>query len=507
MDDTQKALLQLERINKSFPGVRALHDVTMRVLPGEIHGLLGENGAGKSTLMKVLNGVYQADSGRILWQGQEVSIQSPHEAQAQGISMIHQELALVGYLDAGKNIFLGREPKGRVPGTIDRRTMYREAKAIIDELGLEIDVRRPVRLFSLAQQQMIEVAKALSLDARLIVMDEPTSSLTDREVETLFNQMRKLRDRGVAVIFISHRLDEIFEICDRVTVLRDGELVATSPIEDLTREILIKQMVGREVDQIYEKRTDKPTQKIILAVDNLRRGNVVRDVSFHLYKGEILGIAGLVGAGRTELVETIFGVHPASGGTIRLEGEPVTIRRPDQAIRYGIGFVTEDRKGQGLFPVLNVAANITMNKLGSLVSAILVNWGRVRNLAEEYIKRLDIRTPSTQQRVSNLSGGNQQKVIIARWLTLNPRVLILDEPTRGIDVGAKSEIYRLMQRLASSGVSIIMVSSELPEVLGVSDRILVMHEGRIAGEFDPRTATQDQLMTAATGTYQEAYRQ
>jgi len=507
MDDTQQALLQLERINKSFPGVRALHDVTMRVLPGEIHGLLGENGAGKSTLMKVLNGVYQADSGRILWQGQEVSIQSPHEAQAQGISMIHQELALVGYLDAGKNIFLGREPKGRVPGTIDRRTMYREAKAIIDELGLEIDVRRPVRLFSLAQQQMIEVAKALSLDARLIVMDEPTSSLTDREVETLFNQMRKLRDRGVAVIFISHRLDEIFEICDRVTVLRDGELVATSPIEDLTREILIKQMVGREVDQIYEKRTDEPTRKIILSVDNLRRGNVVRDVSFNLYKGEILGIAGLVGAGRTELVETIFGVHPASGGTIKIEGEPVTIRRPDQAIRQGIGFVTEDRKGQGLFPVLNVAANITMNRLGKLVNAILVNWGKVRNLAEEYIKRLDIRTPSTQQRVSNLSGGNQQKVIIARWLTLNPRVLILDEPTRGIDVGAKSEIYRLMQRLASSGVSIIMVSSELPEVLGVSDRILVMHEGRIAGEFDPQTATQDQLMTAATGTYQEAYRQ
>jgi ABC-type sugar transport system ATPase subunit len=502
---TTQALLSLQNITKTFPGVRALNDVSIEVKAGEIHGLLGENGAGKSTLMKVLNGVYQADSGEILWQGKPVKITSPHDAQNVGISMIHQELALVPYLDVGKNIYLGREPKGLLPGMVNWGKMYRDANALVNELGLQVDVRRAVRFFSIAQQQMVEVAKALSLDAQLIIMDEPTSSLTDREVETLFDQMRQLRERGVAIIFISHRLEEIFTICDRVTVLRDGEWVATNDVQDITPDTLIQQMVGREVSQIYEQRSDAPSDEVILSVQNLSRRNVVRDVSFELRKGEVLGIAGLVGAGRTEMVEAIFGVHPATSGEIILDGEHVKMTRPDKAIQKGIGFVTEDRKGQGLFPILNVASNIGMGKLGEMVRPLFIHWGKVYNLANDFIKRLDIRTPSADQLVGNLSGGNQQKVIIARWLSLNPKVLILDEPTRGIDVGAKSEIYRLIHRLAGQGMGILMVSSELPELLGVCDRILVMHEGRLSGEFDPQAATQDDLITAATGTYQEAF--
>jgi len=498
-----QALLQLRKISKSFPGVQALQDVDLTVHPGEILGLVGENGAGKSTLMKILNGVYQADSGAIIWQGERVLIERPQQAQQYGISMIHQELALVAYLDAGKNIYLGREPQRALPGLVAWNKMYDDAQAIIDDLGLQIDVRRPVRFFSIAQQQMIEVAKALSMDARLIIMDEPTSSLTEREVVTLFEQMHSLRERGVSIIFISHRLEEVFEVCDRVTVLRDGQLVETNAISELTTDDVIRQMVGREVDQIYERRDEDPTDEIILEVEHLSRGDLIHDISFQLRKGEILGIAGLVGAGRTELVETIFGAHPATAGTIKLAGEAIKIRRPDQAIKQGIGFVPEDRKDKGLFPLMDVAANIVMAKLTDMMRAMLVRWPRVHELAQDYVQRLDIRTPSTRQRVANLSGGNQQKVIIARWLTLNPRVLILDEPTRGIDVGAKSEIHRLMHQLAADGVGILMVSSELPEVLGVSDRILVMHEGRLAGEFDPHEATQDDLMSAATGTKQK----
>jgi len=499
-----ETLLELKNITKTFPGVRALSDVSIAVRPGEIHGLLGENGAGKSTLMKVLNGIYRADDGEILWQDQPITINSPQDAQKSGISMIHQELALVPYLDAGKNIYLGREPQ-LLPGIVNYGKIYKDASALLAELGIDIDIKKPVRFFSIAQQQMIEVAKALSLDAKLIIMDEPTSSLTDREVETLFEQMRQLRARGVAIIFISHRLEEIFTICDRVTVLRDGEWIATTPIEDLTTDTLITQMVGREVEQIYEAREDQASEDIILDVQNLQRGDRVRNVSFQLRRGEILGIAGLVGAGRTETLQTIFGVHPASSGSISIDGKPVNIKRPDHAIKNGIGFVTEDRKGEGIFPVMSVALNIAMSRLTQLIRAIFVNWFGVNSLSDEYIKSMDIRTPSGQQQIRNLSGGNQQKVVISRWLTLNPRILMLDEPTRGIDVGAKSEIYRVMRRLASQGVSIIMVSSELPEVLGVSDRVLVMHEGHISGEFDPKSATQDDLMTAATGNYQEGF--
>ena len=493
-------LLRMVKISKAFPGVQALQDVDLTVQRGEILALVGENGAGKSTLMRILNGVYTADAGEIYWQGRAVTIHSPHEAQALGISMIHQELALIPYLDAGKNIFLGREPRGWLPGTVNWRKLYRQAQAELDALGLSLSVRTPVRFFSIAQQQMIEVAKALSIEAQLIVMDEPTSSLTEREVETLFEQMRRLRERGVAIIFISHRLEEVLQIADRVTVLRDGQLVGTQPVSELRAEDIVRMMVGREVGTIYERREQPPApERVVLEVRGLSRGKRVRDVSFKLHAGEILGVAGLVGAGRTELAETIFGAHPATHGEIFLDGQKVRIRRPQQAIQHGIGFVPEDRKRQGLFLRMSVAANVVMAVLHKLTRPLLIHWGKVRKITADAIEQLNIRTPSQDQRVQNLSGGNQQKVVIAKWLTLNPKVLILDEPTRGIDVGAKAEIYRLMNQLADRGVGILMISSELPEVLGVSDRILVMHEGRITGEFDGRTATEDALMNAATG--------
>ena len=493
-------LLRMVGISKAFPGVQALQDVDLTVQTGEILALVGENGAGKSTLMRILNGVYTADTGEIYWQGQKVTVHSPHEAQALGISMIHQELALIPYLDAGKNIFLGREPRGLLPGTVNWRRLYRQAQAELDALGLALNVRTPVRFFSIAQQQMIEVAKALSIDARLIVMDEPTSSLTEREVETLFEQMRRLRERGVAIIFISHRLEEVLQIADRVTVLRDGQLVGTRAVSELRAEDIVRMMVGREVGTIYERRASPPAlEKVVLEVRNLTRGKRVHEVSFKLHAGEVLGVAGLVGAGRTELAETIFGAHPATHGEMILDGEKVRIRRPQQAIQHGIGFVPEDRKRQGLFLRMSVAANVVMAVLSRLTRPILIHWGKVRQITARSIEQLNIRTPSQEQRVQNLSGGNQQKVVIAKWLTLNPKVLILDEPTRGIDVGAKAEIYRLMSQLAERGVGILMISSELPEVMGVSDRILVMHEGRVTGEFDGRSATEDALMNAATG--------
>jgi ribose transport system ATP-binding protein len=490
----------MQGITKSFPGVKALQNVDFVIHPGEIMALVGENGAGKSTLMKILNGVYRHDSGTILWGGHPVTFNAPGDAQAAGISMIHQELALINELDAGKNIYLGREPR-LFGGVIDWRTLYQNAQAELDALGLDIRARTPVRHYSIAQQQMIEVAKALSMNARLIVMDEPTSSLTDREVETLFAQMRVLRERGVSIVFISHRMDEIFQICDRVTVLRDGELVGVEPIANVTDEDIIRMMVGREVGTIYERGEAATTDEVVLSVNGLSRGQVVKDVTFNLHAGEILAFAGLVGAGRTELAETIFGAARPTAGEIQLGGETVRITHPSDAIRYGIGLVPEDRKQQGLFLRMSVAANTVMAKLRDILRLVFIPHGEIQQMADDFIQRLNVRTPSAAQIIGNLSGGNQQKVVIAKWLTLKPRVLILDEPTRGIDVGAKAEIYRLMHTLAEDGVGIIMISSELPEVLGVADRVLVMHEGHITGEFDARNATQDMIMTAATGTH------
>lgn len=495
---TNGSFLRMEAISKSFPGVQALQDVTFEVEQGEIHALVGENGAGKSTLMKILTGALARDEGIISLRGQPVEIATPSDAQAQGISMIHQELSLIPYLTVGQNIYLGREPRARIPSFIKWSTLYDQAQDLLDRLNVEVDARSEVSELRIAQQQMVEVAKALSLDADLIAMDEPTSALTERETDVLFEVMRSLRAQGVSIIFISHRLEEVFEIADRVTVLRDGQFIGTSPIADLDEDRVVQMMVGRELGEMYPK-AEVERQALVLEATGLHDGSELRDVSLKLYRGEILGIAGLVGAGRTALAETLFGIRPAVSGEVRVEDKPVKIGSPGEAIRLGMGFVPEDRKQQGLFMNMAVRENIMLSALDTVSRWGFVNSSKADRLAKEEVKRLDIRTPSLRQRVRNLSGGNQQKVIIARWLTLKPRVLILDEPTRGIDVGAKAEIHALMNQLAQEGVGVLMISSELPEVLGVSDRILVMHEGRVTGEFSRYQATQDEIMRAATG--------
>lgn len=491
--------LHMQSISKSFPGVRALQDVSFELAKGEIHALVGENGAGKSTLMKILTGAYVGDGGEILLNGKPVVINSPGDAQALGISMIHQELSLIPYLTVGQNIYLGREPRGRLPGIIDWPTLNKEAQALLDRLSVGVNATDLVEGLSIAQQQMVEVAKALSLNADIIAMDEPTSSLTDRETEVLFRVMGNLRDQGVALIYISHRLDEVFAITDRVTVLRDGQWIATLPTAELDEEKIVSMMVGRDLGELYPKKSGT-TQGDVLTVTDLEDGDELRGVSFTLRRGEILGIAGLVGAGRTALAETLFGVRPATAGEIRMEGKPVHIKSPGDAMKLGLGLVPEDRKQQGLFLNMAVRENVTMSAMHQVTTLGFVSNRRADSMAKEYVKRLDIRTPGIMQRVRNLSGGNQQKVVIARWLTLQPKVLMLDEPTRGIDVGAKAEIHGLMDQLAQQGVGVLMISSELPEVLGVADRILVMHEGRITGEFSRDEATQDAIMRAATGT-------
>ncbi|HIP97703.1 MAG TPA: sugar ABC transporter ATP-binding protein [Anaerolineae bacterium] len=496
--DYDDFVLRMERISKQFPGVQALDDVTFRVARGEIHALVGENGAGKSTLMKILTGAISCDSGQIILRGQEVEIDSPGRAQQLGISMIHQELALIPYLNIGQNIYLGREPRGRLPGLIAWSQLYSQAQEQLARLNMDLDPLTLVVDLPIAQQQMVEVAKALSFNADIIVMDEPTSALTERETDTLFEVMRTLKAQGVTIIFISHRLEEVFEIADRVTVLRDGRLIGVAPITEVSTDDVVRMMVGRELGEMYPKQT-VARQDVVLRVQGLTRGNELRDVSLELRRGEILGIAGLVGAGRTPLARALFGIDPIERGEIWVDGQAVRINSPRIAIRLGMGFVPEDRKEQGLFLGMAVRENITIGVLDRMSILGFLRFRELDHLAERYVQQLDIRTPSLRQRVRNLSGGNQQKVVIARWLTLHPKILILDEPTRGIDVGAKAEIHALMNRLAGEGVGIIMISSELPEILGISDRILVMRQGQIVGEFTRQEATQDAIMLCAAG--------
>lgn len=492
-------ILSLNSISKSFPGVQALDSVNLEVYPGEIHALVGENGAGKSTLMRIISGASSKDSGSMQWRGYEVDIKTPIEAQNLGIAMIHQELALIPYIDIGKNIFLGREPQGKIPGLIDWSNLYQASSDILDSLGLNISPRTIIKDLSIAQQQMIEVAKSLSMDASLLVMDEPTSALTDREVETLFEQMSRLRSEGVSIIFISHRLEEVYRVADKVTVLRDGRWIGTHPADSLSENEIVKMMVGRELvaSKTHESHS---TDVSVLRLNDVHTSGIVRGVSLDLKEGEILGIAGLVGAGRTELLEAIFGVRHITQGQILLEGEQIELDSPSKAIHSGVGFVPEDRKAQGLFLNMGVRQNIVLAALDTLTRLGIVLRTRANALTSSLIKQLDIRPPNQQQRVRNLSGGNQQKVVIARWLALEPRVLLLDEPTRGIDVGAKSEVHALLDQMAKTGVAILMVSSELPEILSVCDRILVMREGRLMLETEPDSTTQDEIMRVAAGT-------
>ena len=495
MDD--QPILVMEHISKSFPGVKALDDVHLSVRPGSVHALMGENGAGKSTLMKVLIGMYAADSGTITFKGKPVEIRDTETALKLGISMIHQELSPVPYMSVSENIFLGREPTRM--GFVDKKAMVTQTRALLKRLEIDIDPTVKMRDLSIANTQIIEIAKAISYDSSLIIMDEPTSAITDREVAHLFRMIRSLKEKGVAIIYITHKMDEVFKISDEITVFRDGKHIATVPAATTTRNNLISMMVGRELTSIFPKQ-DAPIGEVVLSVRNLTRKGVVQDVSFDLRRGEILGLAGLMGAGRTEVIEGIFGIRKIDSGEISVKGKRVEIRSPSDAIAHGMALLTEDRKITGIMGVLPVRDNMMVASLDAFSSS--TGFLRKRQIQETCVQersRLDIKTPSMDQLVKLLSGGNQQKVLVSRWLLTTPDILILDEPTRGIDVGAKAEIHRLMSRLANEGKAILMISSELPEVLGMSDRVLVMHEGRLAGIFDRKDATQESIMQAATG--------
>ena len=491
------AFLEMRGITKQFPGVLALDNVQFEVERGEVHALVGENGAGKSTLLKILAGAITMDKGEIILNGKPVRFHSPLDAIQAGIAVIYQEFNLVPYLSAGENIFLGREPR-KFNGFVDFRKLHSEAQKILDRIGANFSSRTLVSQLSVAQQQMTEIAKALSQNAQIIAMDEPTSALTEREVEHLFDIIRSLKSEGVAIIFVSHRLEEIFQIADRITVLRDGKYVGTKRIEETNRDEVITMMVGREIKEKIPKRPAKIGEEI-LRVEGLTREGVFRDISFTLHKGEVLGLAGLVGAGRTEIARAIFGADPIDRGKIYLEGKEVRIRSPQDAIRLGIGLLTEDRKRYGLVLPMTVRENTTLANLMEVAMRGFINFAKEREVARKFVEDLDIATPSIEQIARNLSGGTQQKLVLAKWLFTKSKVLIFDEPTRGIDVGAKVEIYELMNQLAERGVGIIMISSELPEILGMSDRILVIHEGRIAGELKREEATQEKIMHLATG--------
>mgnify|MGYP000010132080 CR=1 FL=1 len=488
-------ILVLTHITKQFPGVKALDDVHFEMRPGEVHALLGENGAGKSTLIKIVSGVYRPDAGEIRIDGRPVTFNSPHEAQAQGIATIYQELSLYPELTVAENVFMGHAPRTRL-GTVDWAAMRRQAKDILASLEIyDLDVNRKVGTLTVGNRQRVEIAKALSLNARVLIMDEPTAALTEADVERLFHSVRLLRERGVGIIYISHRLQEVFQIADRVTVLRDGQYVDTRPVSETTEDDLINMMVGRTIDNLFPK-LPAEIGDVVLEVQDVYRRPSVRGVSLTLRAGEIVGLAGLVGAGRSELAQVIFGLTPADSGQVRVNGQVVNIRHPGQAMQLGIAYVPEDRGTQGLVRQMRVRENLSMAVLRSLVSGIFVNRKAERELAQRSIKQLNIRAYSTEQIVNKLSGGNQQKVVVGKWLASAPRVLIMDEPTRGIDVGAKAEIHRLMSELAQRGMAILMISSELPEIIGMSDRVLVMRQGRIVAEYPRAEATQENIGAA-----------
>ncbi|TVQ05365.1 MAG: sugar ABC transporter ATP-binding protein [Balneolaceae bacterium] len=495
-------ILEMHNIRKEFPGVLALDDVQLTLKKGEVHVLLGENGAGKSTLMKILSGAYSKDSGEIFIDGSLTEIQSPAHAQELGIGIIYQEFNLNPYLSVAENIFLGREPV-YFPGIIHWDRLYREAQSILDSLNVNINAKQKVESLGVAMQQMVEVAKALSLKARILIMDEPTASLSNKEIESLFKTIMHLKQQGVAIVYISHRLVEIFEIGDRVTVLRDGKYIGTKPVSQLTREEMIKMMVNRDLDDQIPK-VKAEIGEIVLQVDNLNVNNRLKEISFKLRKGEVLGISGLMGAGRTRLAKTLFGDEIITSGRILIDGREVTLKSPRDAINVGIGLVTEDRKSEGLILDLSVKHNISLPNINKFIKGGVLNFKKENAVADEYIGKLKIRTPSRNQNTIYLSGGNQQKVVLSKWLCSDTKIFIFDEPTRGIDVGAKTEIYQLMNRLTANGAAIIMISSEMPEILGMSDRILVMRDGRIAGELSDSEATQEKLMNLALGEPYEA---
>ncbi len=491
----KKPVIQVRDVSKAFGGVQALQGVSLEVYAGEVHAILGENGAGKSTLIKIITGVHKPDTGEILLDGQPVYFSNTREAQERGIAAIYQEPSLFPDLDVAENIMVGRQPIRR--WGIDWRRMYQEAGSLLRRLGLQLDPRTKARDLSVAQQQVVEIARALSLNAKVLIMDEPTSSLTLGEVGELFAIVRQLRESGTAVVFISHRLEELFALADRVTILRDGAYVGTSAMASVTTEDLIRMMVGRTLGELFPKQ-EVAAGEVVLEVEGLGREGSFAGVSFQLRSGEILGMSGLIGAGRTNVARAIFGTEPATSGTIKLDGKAVSIKSPGAAMAMGIGYVPEDRKEHGLVLPMCIADNITLPVLSSFASVGWLDKGKERQSALEASKKLEVKMTTVDQKAGQLSGGNQQKVVLAKWLGTNPRILILDEPTRGIDVGTKAAVHGLMSGLAAQGLAILMISSELPEILGMSDRILVMREGRLTGEFSRAEATQEKLMSAAT---------
>ena len=494
---THDCLLDVRGVGKSFPGVVALEGVEFRVRRGTVHALMGENGAGKSTLMKIIAGVYTPDKGEIRVKGEPVVMKGPLDALDRGIAMIHQELNLMPSMTVAENIWIRREPKNRF-GFVDHAELRRRTQDLFDRLSIDIDPEIQVRKLSVASRQMVEIAKAVSFDSDILIMDEPTSALTDKEVEHLFRIIRQLRGQGKGIVYITHKMNELFEIADEFSVFRDGKYIGTHASSDVTRDDIIRMMVGREITQMFPKQ-EVPIGEVVLSVKNLTVEGVFRDVSFDLHEGEILGVAGLVGSGRSNVAEALFGVVPATSGQISINGQPVRIDSPTKAMGHGMAFLTEDRKDTGCFMNLDLLANMEAAVLQKRYTKFnFVQEKQLKLDCEDMSRLLRVKAPDLNEQIQNLSGGNQQKVLIGRWLLTKPRILILDEPTRGIDVGAKAEIHSLISKLAEEGVAVLMISSEMPEVLGMSDRVMVMHEGRMTGIVERKDADQVRIMELAS---------
>lgn len=484
-------------IAKAFGTNHVLRDVSITLKEGEVHALMGENGAGKSTLMNILTGIHKADAGTITIDGVERTFPNPREAELNGVAFIHQELNIWPNLTLLENLYLMR-PKRNKFGMLDKKAMLAEAENTCRELGIELPLTMEAGLCSVGHQQMTEILRILMLDAKVVIMDEPTAALTERETATLFKMMRKMKARGVAIVYISHRMEEVFSECDTITVMRDGHTIITKSTAEISVDEVVRHMVGRSIDEFYPARTTTPGE-VVMSIDNLKPEGFDNDISFSLRKGEILGVAGLMGAGRTEIMRAIFGVDKHNGGTVTVNGSVLNCKKPEDAIKAGIAFITENRKSEGLILDFSIGSNITLPNLGEICPSHVLDKGKLNSFADELSKKLGVKTQSIHEPASSLSGGNQQKVVIAKWVGKKPSIIIMDEPTRGIDIGAKRDIYDLMNELTNDGVSIIMVSSELPEVLGMSDRVMVIHEGRVAGILDRSDATPESIMTLATG--------
>jgi len=491
-------IIEMNDIYKSFYHVRVLSGVSFNLFPGEIHALMGENGAGKSTLIKILTGIYKKDKGSIFYKGNETVFKGPKEAERAGISIIHQELNIIPDLTVTDNFFLGKEKTYKRTPFIKTKEMIAKTEETLKSLGIQLDPNKLMAECSVGEQQMVEIARAVSEKSEVLIMDEPTAALTEREIKTLFKVMDQLRNQGVAIIYISHRMEEIFQMCDRITVLRDGKSIGTKQVKETNFEEIVKMMVGRELGERFPDRTVTPGE-VCFKVENLNVDERIKNINFEVRRGEILGVAGLMGAGRTEIMEGIFGVRKGVKGTLYIDGKKLSVKGPRESIKHGIGFVTEDRKGDGLVLELSVKENVILPNFSRVSSKGFLQKKREESFVDELIKKLSIKTAGRDQIVKSLSGGNQQKVVVGKWLGIEPKVLILDEPTRGVDVGAKKEIYEIMNELTEHGVAIIMVSSELPEILGMSDRIMVIHEGKITAIIDRKEATQEKIMVAATG--------